>query len=46
MFVRLLYEANILCNCIIKERYVTSSGAMLKKRHVNKQEDDFSSVLQ
>ena len=30
----------------IKERYVTSSGAMLKQRHVNKQQDDFSSVLQ
>ena len=30
----------------IKERYVMSSGAMLKQRHVNKQKDDFSSVLQ
>ena len=26
--------------------YVTSSGAMLKQRHVNIQKDDFSSVLQ
>ena len=24
----------------------TSSGAVLKQRHVNKQKDDFSSVLQ
>ena len=30
----------------IKERYVTSSGAILKQRHVNKQKVDFSSVLQ
>ena len=30
----------------MKERYVTPSGVMLKRRHVNKQQDDFSSVLQ
>ena len=30
----------------IKECYLKSSGAMLKQRHVNKQQDDFSSVLQ
>ena len=30
----------------IKECYGTSSGAILKQCHVNKQQDDFSSVLQ
>ena len=30
----------------IKKCYVKSSGAMLNQHHANKQEDDFSSVLQ
>ena len=31
---------------LTKQRYITSSGAILKQRQVNKQKDDFSSVLQ
>ena len=31
---------------LTKQCYLTSSGASLKQRHVNKQKDDFSSVLQ
>ena len=29
-----------------QQHYLTSYGAVLKQRHVNKQEDDFSLVLQ
>ena len=31
---------------LTKQRYLTSSAAIWKQRHVNKQQDDFSSVLQ
>ena len=31
---------------LTKQRYLTSSGAVLNQRHVNKQKNDFSSVLQ
>ena len=42
-----IYRNVILrANVTLKERYVMSSGAMLKQRHANKQKDDFSFVLQ
>ena len=31
---------------LTKQRYLTSSGVILKQRHVNKQKDHFSSALQ
>ena len=31
---------------LTKQRYLTSSGAILKQRQVNKLKDDFSSVVQ
>ena len=30
---------------LTKQRYLTSSGAVLKQHHVNKQKNDFSSVI-
>ena len=46
----LRFSFNATCSnaptTLTKQRYLTSSGAILKQRHVNKQKDDSSSVLQ